>query len=155
MEINILDFINPEKISEIVEDELRNEIRSQIRLYGLDRTLTNLTSEYVFKLIESEWEKDGVDFEQTLREKIRNEISDDSYIRYYVFRRRDTWNRTESPAVAILDDECKNSKPLIKEMVEKHIREYPFHELDRDYIGSVIYDVIMEKILGRDDEQNE
>lgn len=64
-----------------------------------------------------------------------------------MFRRKDAWDRTESPAVKILDEECANSRPLIREMVEKHIREYPFYELDRDEIGSVIYDVIMEKIL--------
>ena len=35
----------------------------------------------------------------------------------------------------------------LKECVEKHIREYPFHELDRNEIGDVIYDVIMDRIL--------
>ena len=145
--IDAFDYISPEKMSEIVEDEIRRAIRSQIEKESdIERVLTNFTAEYVFKLMESEWAANAVDFEKALREAINNAIESD-HVKYYVFRRKDVWDRTESPAVKILDDECANSRPLIREMVEKHIREYPFHELDRDEIGSAIYDVIMEKIL--------
>ena len=105
--------------------------------------LANLSHEFVFKLVSEQW--DG-DFAELLRRKIRDAIEDDT-LKYIVFRRKDAWDRTESPAVAILDEECKNARPLIKECVEKHIREYPFHELDRNEIGDVIYDVIMDRIL--------
>lgn len=147
--INAFDYITPEKMSEIVEDEIRYAIRSQIKKEAdIERVLTNFTAEYIFKLMESEWAANAVDFEKALREAINKAIESD-YVKYYVFRRKDAWDRTESPAVKILDEECANSRPLIREMVEKHIREYPFHELDRDEIGNVIYDVIMEKILKR------
>ena len=42
-----------------------------------------------------------------------------------------------------------------KECVEKHIREYPFHELDKDEIGEVIYDVIMDRILSPREEAHQ
>ena len=145
--IDVFDYITPDKISEIVEDELRRAIRSQItKEADLERVLTNLTCEYVFKIIESEWAANAIDFEKALREKIADTIECNDIL-YYIFRRKDAWGRTESPAVKILDEECANSRPLIRAMVEKHIREYPFHELDRDEIGSVIYDVITNKIL--------
>lgn len=149
--IDAFDYISPEKISEIVEDEIRYAIRSQIKKEAdIERVLTNFTAEYIFKLMESEWAANAVDFEKALREAINKAIEGD-YVGYYVFRRKDAWDRTESPAVKILDDECANSRPLIREMVEKHIKEYPFYELDRDEIGGVIYDVIMEKILKHDE----
>lgn len=145
--IDAFDYISPEKISEIVEDEIRYAIRSQIKKEAdIERVLTNFTAEYVFKLMESEWAANAVDFEKALREAINHAIESD-HVKYYVFRRKDAWDRTESPAVKILDEECANSRPLIREMVEKHIKEYPFHELDREEIGCVIYDVIMRKIL--------
>ena len=145
--INAFDYISPEKISEIVEDEIRYAIRSQIKKEAdIERVLTNFTAEYIFKLMESEWAANNVDFEKALREAINNAIESD-HVKYYVFRRKDAWDRTESPAVKILDEECANSRPLIRKMVEKHIKEYPFYELDRDEIGGVIYNVIMEKIL--------
>lgn len=145
--INAFDYITPEKMSEIVEDEIRYAIRSQIKKESdIERVLTNFTAEYIFKLMESEWAANAVDFEKALREAINKAIESD-YVKYYVFRRKDAWDRTESPAVKILDDECANSRLLIREMVEKHIKEYPFHELDRDEIGCIIYNVIMENIL--------
>ena len=145
--IDAFDYISPEKISEIVEDEIRYAIRSQIKKESdIERVLTNFTAEYIFKLMESEWAANAVDFEKALREAINHAIESD-HVKYYVFRRKDAWDRTESPAVKILDEECANSRPLIREMVENHIKEYPFHELDREEIGCVIYDVIMEKIL--------
>ena len=154
--IDAFDYISQEKISEIVEDEIKQAIRSQIKdEVDMERVLANFTAEYVFKLIADEWAAHNVDFEKTLREKVDSAIRDDS-VKWQVFRRQDAWDRTESPAVKILDEECANSRPLIREMVEKHIREYPFHELDMDEIGSVIYDVIMSKILkprgNREDE---
>lgn len=149
LEIDVFDYLSPEKMTEIAEDEVRRAFRDQFRKEAdVERVLSNLTAEYVFKLIESEWASHSVDFEKALRERIDSAIRDDS-VKYYVFRRKDVWDRTESPAVKILDDECANSRPLIREMVEKHIREYPFHELDMDEIGCVIYDVIMDKILKR------
>ena len=147
LEIDVFDYISPDKIAEIAEDELRGAFREQFRKEAdVERVLTNLTAEYVFKLIEDEWSANAVDFEMVLRDKIDSAIRDDS-VKYYVFRRKDVWDRTESPAVKILDEECANSRPLIRKMVEKHIREYPFYELNRDEIGCVIYDVIMDKIL--------
>lgn len=145
--IDPFDYISPEKLTQIVEEEIRLAIRSQIKKTSIESALTNLTGEYVFKLMETEWAANGVDFEKALKEAINNAIKVDD-VRYYVFRRQDVWNRTESPAVKIMDEECANSRPLIREMVEKHIREYPFEELERDEIGSVIYEVIMDKILG-------
>lgn len=151
--IDVFDYITPEKMSEIVEDEIRYAIKSQIKKESdIERVLTNFTAEYIFKIMESEWAANAVDFEKSLREAINKAIETD-HVKYYVFRRKDVWDRTESPAVKILDEECANSRPLIREMVEKHIREYPFYELDRDEIGGVIYDVIMTKILKPNEEK--
>ena len=147
LEIDVLDYVSPERLSEIIEEEFRNSIKAQIKKESdVERVLSNFTAEYVFKMMEEEWAAHAQDFEKTLRERIYAAIEDDR-LSYYVFRRKDAWDRTESPAVKILDEECANSRPLIREMVEKHIREYPFHELDRDEIGNVIYEVIMDKIL--------
>lgn len=149
--IDINDYLSKEEIKEIAEQELRVAFREQFRKEAdVERVLTNLSLEYVHALVAEQW--DG-DFDDLLRRKVREAI--EKGVSYHVFHRKDAWDRTESPAVAILDDECRNSRPLIRECVEKRIREYPFNELDRNEIGDVIYEVIMERILnpkgGRDD----
>lgn len=143
LKINIQDYFSDEQIKEIAEQELRSAFREQFRKEAdVERVITNLSIEYVHALVAEQW---GGDFDELLREKVRDAIEKD--VGYHVFRRKDAWDRTESPAVAILDEECKNSRPLIRECVEKRIKEYPFSELDKDEIGDVIYEVIMEKIL--------
>lgn len=147
IEVELFDYVSPERMSVILEEEIRRAFASQIRKEAdIERVLTNFTAEYVFKLIENEWSANAVDFEKALREKI-NAVFQRDDMSFYIFRRGNAWDRTESPAVKILDEECANSRPLIREMVEKHIREYPFHELDRYEIGDVIYTTIMEKLL--------
>lgn len=141
--IDINEYLSKEEIKEIAEQELRAAFREQLHKEAdVERVLTNLSLEYVHALVSEQW--DG-DFDELLRQKVHEAI--ERGVGYHVFRRKDVWDRTESPAVAILDEECKNSRPLIRECVEKRIREYPFHELDRDEIGDVIYEVIMERIL--------
>jgi len=143
LKINIQDYFSDEQIKEIAEQELRAAFREQFHKESdVERVITNLSLEYVHALVAEQW--DG-DFDELLRKKICEAI--ENGVGYHVFRRKDVWGRTESPAVAILDEECKNSRPLIRECVEKRIREYPFSELDRNEIGDVIYEVIMEKIL--------
>ena len=143
LKINIQDYFSDEQIKEIAEQELRAAFREHFRKEAdVDRVITNLSIEYVHALVAEQW--DG-DFDELLRQKVREAI--ETGVSYHVFRRKDAWDRTESPAVAILDEECKNSRPLIRECVEKRIREYPFSELDKNEIGDVIYEVIMEKIL--------
>ena len=144
LEIDTSDYFSNEEMKKIAEDELRRAFRAQFtKEADVERVITNLSLEYVFALVAEQW--DG-DFAEALRDQVRKCFCQDT-IRYEVFRRRDAWGVTESPAIAILDDECKNSRPLIKAAIEKHIAEYPFHELDRDEIGCVINDVIMNKIL--------
>lgn len=144
VEIDIDEYLTPETRKEIAEDELRRAFRRQFQKESdVERVLANLAYEFVFTLVAEQW--DG-DFTELLKRKIKDAIESDS-LKYEVFRRKDAWGRTESPAIKILDEECAKARPLIRECVEKHIREYPFHELERDEIGSVIWDVIMERIL--------
>lgn len=149
IEIDIDEYFTPEMIKGIAEDELRRAFRRQFQKEAdVERVISNLSCEFVFALIAEQW--DG-NFAELLRKKIRDAIADNS-LKYFIFRRKDAWGSAESPAAAILDEECKNARPLIRECVEKHIREYPFHELDRDEIGDVIHDVIMERILSPEKE---
>lgn len=149
--IDANEYFSQEEIKKIAEEELRNAFREQFRKEAdVERVIANLSIEYVHALVAEQW--DG-DFDELLREKVRGAIEKD--VGYYVFRRKDAWERTESPAVAILDEECKKSRPLIRACVEKRIKEYPFNELDRDQIGDVIHEVIMERILSPKEENHE
>lgn len=146
LKINIKDYFTAEQIKEIAEEELRSAFRAQFRNEAdVQRVITNLSLEYVHALVAEQW---NVDFDELLRIKVREAI--ENGVGFYVFRRKNVWDTTESPAITILDQECENSRMLIRECVERRIQEYPFSELDRNQIGDVIYEVIMDKILKSD-----
>ena len=128
IEIDIDEYFTQEMIKEIAEDELRKAFRRKFQKESdVERVIANLSSECVFTLIAEQW--DG-DFTELLRKKIKGAIEDDTR-KYIVFRRKDAWDRTESPAVAILDEECANARPHIRECVEKPLSECPIHEFSR------------------------
>lgn len=141
--LNVSEFFSKEELKEIAEQELRAAFRAQFcKESDVERVIVNLSWEYVCKLVAEKW--DG-DFEELLRQKVRKAIEDG--VGWQVFRRKDAWDRTESPAVKIMDEELKNSRPMIRAAIEKHIAEYPFHELDKTEIAETIWEVVMEKIL--------
>lgn len=141
--VNVSEFFSKEELKEIAEKELRAAFRAQFcKESDVERVIVNLSWKYVCKLVAEQW--DG-DFDELLRKKVRKAI--ENGVGFHVFRRNDAWETSESPAVKIMDEELKNSRPLIRAAIEKHIAEYPFHELDKNEIGETIWEVIMEKIL--------
>ncbi len=149
--VNVMELFSKEELKEIAEKELRAAFRAQFRTESdVERVITNLAIEFVHALVEEQW--DG-DFDELLRKKVREAI--ENGVGFHVFRRKDAWESSESPAVKIMDEELKNSRPLIRAAIEKHIAEYPFHELDKTEIGETIWEVIMEKILSpRQEKEN-
>lgn len=141
--VNVSEFFSKEELKEIAEQELRAAFHAQFQKESdVEQVIVNLSWEYICKLVAEQW--DG-DFEELLRQEVRKAIEDG--VGWQVFRRKDAWDRTESPAVKIMDEELKNSRPLIRAAIEKRIAEYPFYELDKNEIGETIWEVIMEKIL--------
>lgn len=145
IEFEVEDLISESEIRETAIEELKYALRRKFEdERGICRIIGNLSYEFIKNLIHEELGGDE-NFESLLRKKIRESV--EKGVQFYVFRRADAWERSESPAVKILDEECQNARPLIRECVENHIRNYPFYELERDMIGDAIYDVIMDKIL--------
>lgn len=143
IKVNVSELFSQEELKEIAEQELRAAFRAQFRKESdVERVIVNLSWEYVCKLVAEQW--DG-DFEELLRQKVRKAIEDG--VGWQVFRRKDAWQSSESPAVKIMDEELKKSRPLIRAAIEKRIAEYPFNELNKTEIAETIWEVIMEKIL--------
>jgi len=145
LKINIEDYLSESEIKEIAKEELQYSFRQLLKKEtDIERILSNISHEFVFDLINSQCD---CDLEQILKDKIKETLQDED-ISYYLFRRKDAWDRSESPLVKIMDEECTNSRPLIKKKIEEHIKEYPFNELDRNEIGYTISEVINERLFG-------
>lgn len=145
LKINIEDYLSELEIKEIAKEQLEYSFKELFRKEAdIERILSNISHEFVFDLINSQCD---CDLEQILKDTIKDTLQNKD-ISYYLFRRKDAWDRSESPMIKIIDEEVINSRPLIKEMIEKHIEKYPFNELDKNEIVDTISDVIKERLFG-------
>lgn len=140
IEIDINNYLTKEQIAEIAEQEIRYSFRNQMSKEGnIERILTNLSYEYVFKIVEEELNIHKDEFKMKLKETIIKVLDDSSTLRYEIFRRADAWGRTESPAVRYLEEVLIDSKNKIVEEVNKRIEEYPFYELKENILDTIYY----------------
>lgn len=148
--INVSDYLTEEEIKNIAIDTLRYNFNQQFRVEAdVERVLANLSHEYVFKLVCDYISLNAEDIKQRIIEGVAEALTSD-HVRYMVFRRKDAWDRSESPAVAILDDVLKSCRPKIEEEVNRRIQEYPFRELSEE-IGDTIYYCIMNTLFPKGD----
>lgn len=145
IEIDLHDYLSEEDIQYEARNALRGLFANQLRKEAdIARVLSNLTHEYIFKMVCDKLNVDREYIESAIADGVKKAIEGDT-IKYKVFQRKDAWERSESPAVKILDDALVNSKELIEAEVEKRIREYDFHELQEE-IQDTIYEVICRKL---------
>lgn len=150
VEIDVMDYLTEDDIKDAALDVIRRVFREQIKTEAsAERVISNVASDFVMR-----WVAEAL---CTSESKIRDGIADGvkdaiegGHIKYYVFRRKDVWDRDEGPGVAILDEAIKNSRQLIESEVERRIKEYDFREL-REQIEDTIYDVICRKL--REDKE--
>lgn len=70
---------------------------------------------------------------------------------YTVFRKADAWERGNSIAYDIMQEECRASRPRIKARIEQIIDEYNFPQLERSEIMYTIADVLTDRLLPEKD----
>jgi len=143
--INVYDVASEEEVKQAALDVIRHEVfKTFNKENDLDRLISNLSYEFVFNMVNEQF---NGNLENLLKEKITEILNDLSS--YTVFRRKDAWDRDESIATKILNEECANARPLIKQRVEQIIEQYPFNELKNDEIGEVVYECIMDRLFNK------
>lgn len=144
IDIDIETYLSEEEMKEIAKDVFIQKLGESMGTEAdIDRIIGNTGYRFMFNAFDKQYD---CDLEKILREKIKKTIEEKD-ISFYLFRKKDAWEKEDSAAVKIIDDECNKSRPLIKEMVEKHIKEYPFDELDKNEITETIADVISNRLF--------
>lgn len=146
--VDVREELGEERVQKICENELKDALYDYFHNeQNITRIISNAVYMMCYEVIKEQW--DG-DLDKLVRDKVEENIVNMPL--YMVVNNSQYSGKTE--AYKIIEEESKAARPLIKEMVEKHIREYSFHELERDEIGDVIWEVIMNKIL-KPREENE
>ena len=114
----------------------RNE--SEIR-----RLITNLSYEFIFKAVS---DCIGEDAETLIVNKVKELLEkDDSSIKYNMWRKKDVYENTESPAVTILHKAIKDNEQMIRNKVMQHIDTFDFGDVQTaiyEGLESILYEKI-------------
>jgi hypothetical protein len=82
---------------------------------------------------------------------VRELLDDDSSIRYNLWRRKDVWQKDESPAIVILDKAIKDNEDLIRNKVMQSIDSFDFGDV-KETMYDTLQTVVYEKIFGKGGE---
>ena len=149
MDVKIEDYLDEEEIKEICKDALYQKIREDIRELNVNDIIANISYAEVAAMVDTYVGED--DFcKKEIPKKVHRVI--DELSTYTVFRKADAWERKNSIAYDIMEEECRASRPLIKARVEQIINEYKFPQLERDEIMYTIADVLTDRLLPEKEE---
>ena len=144
MDIKIEDYLDEEEIKEICKDALYQKIREDMHNLNVNDIIANISNAEVEAMVDTYVGED--DFcKKEIPKKVHRII--DELSTYTVFRKADAWERKNSIAYDIMEEECRASRPLIKARVEQIINEYSFPQLERDEIMYTIADVLTDRLL--------
>ena len=150
MNIEIKDYLHQEEIKEICKDALYQKIREDMHGLNINDIIANISNADVEAMVDAYVGED--DFCKTeIPKKVRNVIENLST--FTVFRKADAWERKNSIAYDIMQEECRASRPLIKSRVEQIINEYNFPQLERNEIMYTIADVLTDRLLPEKEEK--
>lgn len=151
--INIEDYITPEEIKAVAMEAVRDSImRTYSRdEYNISRLITNLSYEFIFKAVS---EAIGENAQVKISSKVKELLEDGGSIRYELWRRKDAWEKTESPAIPILHKAIQDNEGLIRKKVMEHIDGYEFNDV-QEAMYEALNQIVYEKVFGSTEKGGE
>ena len=148
MDIKIEDYLDEQEIKEICKDALYQKIREDMRELNVNDIIANISYAEVAAMVDTYVGEDNY-CKKEIPQKVHRVI--DELSTYTVFRKADAWERKNSIAYDIMQEECRASRPRIKARIEQIIDEYNFPQLERSEIMYTIADVLTDRLLPEKD----
>ena len=148
MDIKIEDYLDEQEIKEICKDALYQKIREDMRKLNVNDIIANISYAEVAAMVDTYVGEDNF-CKKEIPQKVHRVI--DELSTYTVFRKADAWERKNSIAYDIMQEECRASRPRIKARIEQIIDEYNFPQLKRSEIMYTIADVLTDRLLPEKD----
>ena len=148
MDIKIEDYLDEQEIKEICKDALYQKIRKDMRGLNVNDIIANISYAEVEAMVDTYVGEDNF-CKKEIPQKVHRVI--DELSTYTVFQKADAWERKNSIAYNIMQEECRASRPRIKARIEQIIDEYNFPQLERSEIMYTIADVLTDRLLPEKD----
>lgn len=128
VKINIDDYLSEEEKKEIAIDVFRNQVKTQLfkSIDGtvqsdseVQRVIGNISYEIVF----NEVQKYIPDAKKMVKDKVSKILKEKDFS-YYIFRKKDAWDKEESLAITYLNQEVKSNEEMFKARIKKEMEEF-------------------------------
>ena len=146
--IDIRDYLSADEIRDICKDTIAHDVHMLFTKgeAEIERLISNLGYEFVFAAVSKAIGKDA---EKLIAEKVIELIKNDSTIKYEIWRKQDVWQKTESPAIKILNDAIEDNKHLIRDRVSVEIGKYPIDEIRDEFFDMAVH-ILEENLFGKE-----
>lgn len=111
MEIKIEDYLSPEEIKDICKDALYEKVRNDMQGLNVNDIIANISHAEVEAMVDAYVGNDNF-CKTEIPKKVRAVI--ENLGTCSVFRKADVWERENSVAYDIMEEECRAARPLIK-----------------------------------------
>lgn len=128
MEIRIENYLDEDEIKQIVKEELRDEIKKEIRNNGVDRVISNIGYYHVFEIMNKEI--DG--YEEQVKKQVKKVI--EGLTSYSVFRKKDLYNHEDSLGQKYLEKSIEENKNIINNKVVQILNELGENDISFEII---------------------
>ena len=125
MEIKIEHYLDHEAIKEVVEDELRNQVRKFFS--GTEENTQRLLSNLAYSIVRDEVDKIVPNYEEELVNKVA-ELVKSKDLSFHVFNYHYSTNAPTSFGAKLIEQTVKENQQLIKDKVVKTIQEADYSE---------------------------
>lgn len=146
--IDITDYLSQEEIIEECKYAIRNSVQEMFyrKENEINRLISNLGYEFIFGAVSKSIGKDAA---KVIAEKVEELIKDDSAIKYEMWRKKDVWDKDESPALKMLYEAIENNKPLMEQRVQEEIKKYELSEV-QNTMYNIACDVLYDRIFAKE-----
>lgn len=139
MEIDIKEYLSEAEIKKICEDVLYSKIREDMQKRNVNDIIATISYAEVAAMVDTHVGENDY-CKKAIAQRVPQII--DNLSAFTVFRKADAWERQNSIAYDILQEESRAARPLIKQRIEQIVKEYDFPELRRDDIMYTLADVL-------------
>lgn len=136
VEIEINEYLDQETMQQVAEDVFREAVRRELsRESEVQRILSNISYDIVQQAVNEVVPR----YKDIIVENVKKQL-DDFHASYYIFRRKDAWEKENGVGTDILNEEVRAEKDKIVQKVKDAIDSFDARALVADVFRAEIKD---------------
>lgn len=139
IKINPMDYVDEQDITSAILSTVKTRVGAD-----LERILSNMAYDSAGSILDS---LVGEDNRNTITSKVSEILNQLDYT-YHLLRKRNVWEKDDSIAQKIMDEEVLRNKDVIQRKVQTAIESFNYDEYFENELGSLVIRILQKKLEG-------